>query len=397
MALPDGRHFVHLAQRQDGLFAMLASVEGPGAMALGSVQSHVLPTRSGHVLFVRDGVLLAQKLDVAAGRLIGDATMLARNLTVPFPGRFFDGRFSASSDMLVYLDWRAGAQTAELAIFDRAGRRQVTVGEPAGYFVPSFSPDGSRLAVARHEVQSLYRDIWVFDLARGTRLRLSLEGSDETNPEWSTDGLSLLYTSDQRGERDIYKRLASGEGSGETRVRVHDQQECERMVARRAVRRVRHGWSWVHAGSVRPAAVGRRLPRLINGAPGFQNAADISPDGGLIAYASSESGRFEVIVETFPEKGGRWQISTGGGRNPCWRGDGRELFFTSGEDVMAVEVHAGRTMSEWGVPRRLFTVPGLAQQGVDVSPDGQRFAVVVEVPQGSQRLTTLLNWTTQLK
>jgi Tol biopolymer transport system component len=376
---------------------MLASVEGPGAMALGPVQSHVLPTRSGHVLFVRDGVLLAQKLDLAAGRLIGDATMLARDLTVPLPGRFFDGRFSASSDMLVYLDWRAGAQTGELAVFDRAGRRQVTVGEPAGYFVPSFSPDGSRLAVARREVQSLYRDIWVFDLARGTRLRLSLEGSDETNPEWSTDGLSLLYTSDQRGERDIYKRLASGEGAGEI---VFESRTSKSVNAwspdGRFVVYDTGGRGFTPNLYVLPLS-GDRLPRLINGAPGFQNAADISPDGGLIAYASSESGRFEVVVETFPEKGGRWQISTGGGRNPCWRGDGRELFFTSGEDVMAVEVHVGRTMTEWGVPRRLFTVPSLAQQGVDVSPDGQRFAVVVEVPQGSQRLTTLLNWTTQLK
>ena len=136
--------------------------------------------------------------------------------TVPLPGRFFDGRFSASSDMVVYLDWKAAAQTGVAApsSIGRDDEQVQTVGEPAGYFVPKL-PDGSRLAVARRQVQSLYRDIWVLDLTRGARL--SLDGSDETNPEWSMDGLSLLYTSDQRGERDIDKRLASGEGSGEPR------------------------------------------------------------------------------------------------------------------------------------------------------------------------------------
>jgi eukaryotic-like serine/threonine-protein kinase len=398
MALPDGRHFVHLAQRQDGFVAVLATIGGPQVMALGAVQSQVLPTRSGHVLFVRDGILLAQKLDLAAGRLTGDATVLAQDLTVPSPGRFFDGRFSASSDMLVYIDSKVSTRAdAELALFDRAGQRQATVGEPAGYYLPSFSPDGSRLAVARREGQSLSRDIWVFDLARGTRLRLTLEKSDETGPEWSSDGLSLLYTSDLRGERDIYKRPASGEGPGE-------------LVFESRISKSVNAWSpdgqfivYDTGGRgftpdlyVLPLS-GNRQPRVINAAPGFQNQADISPDGGLIAYASSESGKWEVIVETFPEKGGRWQISTGGGRNPCWRGDGRELFFTSGDDVMAVDVHAGRTMSEWGGPRRLFTVPGLLERGVDVSPDGQRLAVVVGVSQEPQRLTTLLNWTTQLK
>ena len=212
MAVPDGRHFVHLAQRKDGLFAMLASVGGPRAIALGSVESHVLPTRSGHALFVRDGILRAQKLDLAAGRLVGDATILAHGLTTPVLGRTFDGRFSASSDMLVYFDWKVSFNAdAVLAIFDAAGRRQATVGEPAGYFVPTFSPDGSRLAVSRSEVQSPYRDIWVFDLTRGTRLRLTLEGSDETvrngpptvcrSSTRRTGAGSVISTSDSRPER----------------------------------------------------------------------------------------------------------------------------------------------------------------------------------------------------
>ena len=89
-------------------------------------------------------------------------------------------------------------------------------------------------------------------------------------------------------------------------------------------------------------------------------------------------------------------MSTEGGRYPRWRGDAGELFFTSGDDVMVVEVRTGRAMFEWGVPRRLFTIGGLLSRGLDVSPDGQRFAAVEGTRREPQRLTTLLNWTTQL-
>jgi Tol biopolymer transport system component len=300
--------------------------------------------------------------------------------------------------MLVYLDWKQSApDDGRLVILDRAGRRQATIGEPAAYFLPTFSPDGSRLAVARSEAASPYRDIWVFDLTRGTRQRLTLEGSDETGAIWSSDGLSLLYTSDRRGERDIYRRLASGEDSGEPVF----QSEISKSVNAwspdgRFVVYDTGGRGFTSDLYVLPLT-GNRQPRLINGAPGFQNAADISPDGRLIAYSSSESGRFEVIVETFPEKGGRWQITTQGGRYPHWGAGARELFFTSGDDVMVVEVRTGQAMFEWGVPQRLFTIQGLLSRGLGVSRDGQRFAAVVGPPRDSQRLTTLLNWTTQLK
>ncbi len=128
--------------------------------------------------------------------------------------------------------------------------------------------------------------------------------------------------------------------------------------------------------------------------------ADISPDGRLIAYASSESGKYEVIVENFPEEGGRRQISTNGGKHPVWRRDGRELFFQSDDTVMAVDVHPGAAGVEWGVPRALFKIPAaqLTSLGFTVSPDGERFVVVVaSTPAEPQRFTTLLNWTALLK
>ncbi len=397
MALADGRHFVYLAQRRDGLAAMLAQVGGGRAVDLGSVQSHVLPTDSGHVLFVRDGALLARKLDVRAGRLLGDTTILAQGLTVPLPGRFFDGRFAASSEMLVYLDWTTNAPVETLlTIVDREGRRLATLGEPAGYFIPRFSPDGSRLAVARSEAGSPFRDIWVFDLTRGSRLRLTAADSDEVGVTWSSDGKWLMFSSDRRGERDIFKRLASGDGVDEL---VFESEISKSVNAwspdGRFVVYDTGGRGLTSDLYILPLT--ERRPRLVNAAPGFQHLADISSDGRWIAYSSSESGRFEVIVESFPEKGGRWQVSLDGGRNPRWRRDGRELFFLSGEDVMAVDVLSTGAALEWGAPRRLFTAPGVRAGGLDVSHDGLRFvAAVTKTENPPQRLTTLLNWTTKL-
>ena len=182
-------------------------------------------------MFVRDGKLLAQRLDVAAGRLTGDATVLAEGLTQPArPGwsvdavrarshdvssSTTDGRFSTSPALLVYLKLRRQLFRSAIRIFDRAGKTVGTVGEPGEYPAPSLSPDGMRLAVARASTVPRARDIWVFDLERDDRLRLTLDPADDLGPHWSPDGQWLMFSSNRRGVRDIYKRRPSGDGADE--------------------------------------------------------------------------------------------------------------------------------------------------------------------------------------
>jgi Tol biopolymer transport system component len=231
-------------------------------------------------------------------------------------------------------------------------------------------------------------------------LRLTLDAGDDVGPRWSSDGRWLMFSSDRRGVRDIYKRLASGEGADE----LVFESEISKSVN-----------AWSHDGRfvvydtgglggssdlhVLPLIGDRRLVVLAS-EPGFQQHADISPDGRLIAYASSESGQFEVIVKSFPENAGRRQISTNGGKEPMWRGDGRELFFLSNDTVMAVDVHTSEAGLEWSVPRALFKIANFQRipRGLTVSADGQRFiAVVATTPAEPQRFTTLLNWTSLIK
>ena len=384
----------YLSDGKDRLIAMLASLDGPRAVPLGPVRSHVAASASGHVVFVRDGALLAQRLDVAAGRLTGETTVLATGLTLP--GRSFDGRFSTSPAMLVYLKAEELPTLSELRLFDRTGKTLDTVGEPAGYTGPSLSPDGTRLAVARHESVAPARDIWVFDLASNNRLQLTFDPGQDLAPRWSADGRWLMFSSDCRGVRDIYKRLASGQGA-------------EELVFASEISKSVNAWSRdgrlvvYDTGALRGTSdlyvlplVGDRRPVVLASEPGFQQHADISPDGRLIVYASSESGRFEVIVTRFPDNSGPRQITTSGGREPVWRADGRELFFLSDDAVMAVDVHAGPGGFEWSAPRALFRIPDLQTipRGFTVSADGQRFiAVVATTAAEPQRFTTLLNWT----
>ena len=396
--LQDGRHFVYLADRRDGQTAMLASIDGPSTQPLGPVQSHVQPTRTQHVLYVRDGNLLAQRLDVQAGRLTGETTILAEGLAVP--GRSFGGRFSASADLLVYLkspQLRSTATTV-LTLFDRSGRSLRTLGEPGQYFGPSMSPDGTRVAVSRG-VQPR-RDLWIFDLTSDVRAQLTLDPGDDVGPKWSTDGRWILFSSDRRGVRDIYRRPASGEGSDEL-VFASDVSKSVSAWSpdgRYAV----YDTGGLGRGSDLHAVplAGDRRPQVLAAEPGFQQQADFSPDGRLIAYASSESGRYEIIVATFPDKASHWKITTDGGREPIWRGDGRELYFLSGQTVMAVDIHRDRGGLEWGAPRPLFQIPNLftVSRVLTASRDGQQFLAVTDVaPNPPQSLSTLLNWASLLK
>lgn len=274
------------------------------------------------------------------------------------------------------------------------------MGEPAGYTGPSLSPDGTRLAVARHESTAPARDIWVFDLASANRLQLTLDPGQDHAPRWSADGRWVMFTSDRHGVRDIYKRLASGEGA-------------EELVSESEINKSVQAWSRdgrfvvYDTGALRGTSdlhilplIGDRRPVVLASEPGFQQQADISPDGRLVAYASSESGRFEVIVKSYRDNSARRQITTNGGREPVWRGDGRELFFLSDDTVMAVDVHASAVGFEWSVARPLFKIPNLQRipRGFTVSADGRRFvAVVATAPPEPQKFITLLNWTSLAK
>jgi eukaryotic-like serine/threonine-protein kinase len=141
---------------------------------------------------------------------------------------------------------------------------------------------------------------------------------------------------------------------------------------------------------------GEKKPIPIAVTPFTEMTPMFSPDGKYIAYVSNESGREEIYVQTFPEPGGKWQVSNGGGSDPSWRGDGKELFYRSPDQkLMAVEVHAGADLQA-GVPQALFSIrvrPGVPRNKYTPSPDGQRFVFASPLGRDAMSPTTIvLNW-----
>ena len=199
-------------------------------------------------------------------------------------------------------------------------------------------------------------DIWLLDLARGGRTRLTFDAANDNNPVWSPDGMQIVFNSNQTDVSDLYLKPSNGSGAEERLVNSPNT-------------KVTQDWSpdgrWLAYYEQHPTT-GRdlwaldmtgqnRTSRVIANTPEEELLAQFSPDGHWVAYQTNESGRFEVVVRSFPDAGGKWQVSTSGGVSPRWRSDGKELYFLAPDTtMMAVPVTAAGTSFEAGTPVALF-------------------------------------------
>jgi serine/threonine protein kinase len=399
--LPDGRNFLffsgsHSTGAESELDAIfVGSLDGEKPKLLVNARSNAAYA-AGHLLFVRQRTLLAQPFDPKSLKLTGEAFPIVENVQDD-PG-FFSAVFSVSDQgTLAYQQAGDSTGLSELTWVDRSGKKIDVLGDPADYLEPRISPDGRKVAVTIGDPG----DVWIYDLARRVRTRLTFSGSDDFAPTWSPDGTRVAFSSQRSGNGDIYARAASGTGTDE-------------LLSTSNVFKVPNSWT----------PDGRYLAYIaFQGAPGskadlwilslpdrktsplLQSQFDelqgaFSPDGRWLAYASNESGRFEIYVQPFPGPGGKWQISTSGGIQPRWARGGRELFFVAPEGrIMSVEIRTGTTV-EAGTPRALFATPLKNAPGppYDVSSDGQR--ILLNRPIGEESsppITLVQNWTALLK
>ena len=398
--LPDGRRFLffsgsHSTSAQSDLDAIfVGSLDGGKPKLLVRARSNAAYA-SGHLLFVRHKTLLAQRFDPKTLSLSGDAAPIAENVQDD-PG-FFNAVFSVSQQgTLAYQEAGGTIGLSEVAWIDRSGKKIGTLGDPADYYDPRISPDGRRVAVVIGDPG----DIWIYDVARPARTRLTFAPGSDNAPTWSPDGRRVAFSSQRSGSGDLYVRAASGTGADE-------------LLSSSKVVKVAN--SWFPDGrylvyTAFPDAPGSKADLWLlsvadrKASPLVRTEFDevagaFSSDGRWLAYASNESGRFEIYVKTFPELGGNWQVSTAGGIEPRWRRDGKELFYlTTDGKVMAVEVHTDAAF-EVSTPQALFVTPFKNASGwrYDVTPDGQRFLVNRPVDEESSPITLVQNWTTLLK
>jgi len=397
--LPDGRHFTFVASGavRSESWLSVGSLDSPEVTRLWAAESGAQYAPPGYMLFLRGNTLFAQPFDAGALAARGDAMPIVEAVS-----RNTDSLFSAFSvsneGTLVF---KTGSDLErQIGIYDRAGRPLGRTGPFGDIGNPELSPDGTRLALDRIESNALNPDIWVVDLQRGTSSRFTFDADNEHSPAWSPDSATLYYIARSDDRDGLRAKPASG-STAEKEVLPGD---ASRWVSGQVTRDGSHYVfsRGTNSGDIWLAALkGDTTPHPYMETPFSETRPQVSPDGRWLAYESDESGRSEIYIQTFPHPGGKWQISAGGGVQPRWRADHKELFFFAlDRTLMAVPLREEGGSLVPGSPEPLF-VSGLAVVGkyrYTVSADGQRFylAEATDDRQGAP-IDVVLNWTSMLK
>jgi dipeptidyl aminopeptidase/acylaminoacyl peptidase len=385
------------------------------------------------VLFVRQGTLLAQRFDADRFQLSGDPMQIAEGVAVDAGNGL--AAFSVSQNGV--LTYRSGGivntaldgAVARLDWLDREGKVIESVGGTDAYRGVELSPDGSRIGFHRHD--NTGGDLWIFDIKRGARTRLTFAPEqDNRSPVWSPDGSRIAFASLRNGSWGLYQKFVDSATSGDELLVAGKEvlapaswtPDGRSLIYTQNVERDADLWLLPLTGDRRPVPFARE--------PFTEAGGVVSPDGRWIAYLSDETGSRHVYVRSFPSGDRKHVISTSVAVQPIWRRDGKELFYldVSGRQVgdsqtgdgrsvatstqqyriMAVDVKSDGTAFEAGVPKPLFTTVLMSGAGggnggfpfstIDVSSDGQRFlvtrppitsAVAFDAPAA---ITVVLNW-----
>jgi eukaryotic-like serine/threonine-protein kinase len=392
--LPDGVSFI-VNQADAGTW--IGSLDSNATRQLTQVAA--VAYANGYLFTWRDGVLMAHPFDAASQQLHGDGTPVAEHVAYNEPVRYVPVSVSQTG-VLVYAQGDPGRPTTEVTWKDRTGRVIGTIGGPAEHTNLSLSPDERRVAISVFSGGApVNRDIWLFDVAQGTRTRFTFDPSDDAIPIWSPDGARIVFASMRPHVWDLYQKSTRVAAPEELLVSSNDSKypmdwSRDGRFILYSVDSLRNGTDlWVLP------LTGDRRPFPVVHSPFDENYGTFAPDGRWIAYSSNESGQEEVYVEPFPATGGKVQISNGGGTQTMWRGDGRELFFVAPDgSLMAAPIKTTNGF-ESGAPQRLFAT-GLpmtpSRRQYAVTGDGTRFLInVLRSP--ASPLTVVVNWPAALR
>ncbi|MBI2149073.1 MAG: PD40 domain-containing protein, partial [Acidobacteria bacterium] len=407
--LPDGRHFIYLslgkAAEDSAVYA--ASLDGESPKRIVKSEGRAAYA-AGHLFFVRENVLMAQPFDPERFELTGEPVRVAEQVASGLTsGRA--GFAVSESGTVAYRTNVSQDGSQQFAWFDRGGKRTDIVTDPAQYRTHDLSPGGRRLAAHRHDANSNKGDIWIVELDRRLSTRFTFDNAHSLAPIWSPDGSRIAYASVKEGAvADLYQKLASGAANEELLLKTTESKQTldwsrdNRFILFEAADPKTRLDLWVLPLS------GDRKPVPFLKTPFNERKGRFSPDGKWIAYTSDESGQQQVYIQPFPPNGGKWQISTAGGLEPQWRGDGKELFYLSAQaqdaPLMAVPIK-WTSVPEAGRPQELFPI-STGNMGVDntnhyvAAPDGQRFVIQVNTAERQAEVDSiivLVNWLASLK
>jgi Tol biopolymer transport system component len=394
--LPDGRRFLFL-QLQDatkgnagGRELRVGSLDSKEVRTIARMDSRVEYSPTGHLVYVRDGVLFAHAFDERNATLHGDPQVLSESVDYFFgPG---NAAFSVSNNGVLVFETAPAA--SRLVWFDKTGRELGQLGQTAVVRGLRISPDGSRVAVGIAEKRTGTSDIWVSE-TNGVSTRLHSDPVDEIMPVWWPDGSKIVFRSDAKGPPDIHEMTVGSSASERALYEAEAVQQPEdisqdgrMLVFLNDVQSTSDLWLLPLQGERKATPWFRS--RFKEASPRF------SPDGRWLAYESDESGNPEIYVALTEGGGEKRRLSTAGGRYPRWRRDGKELYYVAPDgSVMAVPVQTDSRL-EVGSPIPLFRLESHIQE-YDVAPDGSRFLVSLSaerVPESPIRV--MLDWTAGL-
>jgi eukaryotic-like serine/threonine-protein kinase len=394
--LPDGRHFLFLAQgspETSGIY--LGSLDSSETKRLVASESAGVYAPEGWLLFIRSGTLLAQHLDLAKQQLTGEVITVADPIT--YDSGVQAPAVSVSATNVITYRAGGGSGQRQLTWFDRSGKALGTLAAPDqnNLLAPRLSPDGRRVAAFRATQGN--QDIWIIDADRLTRF--TFDSSFDRFPIWSPDGSRIVFDSTRKGHRDLYSKLSNGGAS-------------EELLLESSQDKGAGDWSsdgrFIAVASADPQGAydlwmlpmqGDRKPFVFLKTNYDERRPSFSPDGRWVAYMSNESGRFEIYVRPFPGPGGQWQISAAGGISPRWGPGGKELYYIAPDGtLMATPIRVNGATIEPGRPDALFhtrIVGGGTDLSVgvnyDIAPDG-RILINTLLSDIAAPITILQNW-----
>ncbi len=391
--LPDCKHFLYAATRSNGPPEIrVGDLDKPEQVGVTVAAGQMPQFALDRLLFSRQGHLMAQSFDIRNWKVSGESQTLGN-------ARYFS---VSTNGVLAYHE---GSAESELKVFDRSGNVIATLGPPAIYGWPRFSPDGKSIAVTVADLKAGTENVWVYPVAGGPPARITF-GPSDISPTWSPDGKELIYVYFvPGGGKWSIRRLALDGSHPEQIIYKNDTDEFGLPI----------DWSRdgkylsMHLSSMQEAFSNWALP--LAGGPAFRPPATagltaneyegkFSPDGHWLTFFSYETGRPEVYVVPFPGPVSKFQVSTTGGWLP--RFGGKELFYVDrGNRLMAAQIHTQPTFGVDAIrPMFQLDFPNLVDRTLplyDVSADGQRFAVLTGDRSKTTTITLLTNWPAALK
>ena len=398
--LPDGKHFLYSAINHDSSKSgndtvYYASVDGSLNKPLLKSKSNAI-FADGYLLFARNEQLLAQPFNPSNGTLSGEPQTLAKDVAND-PTTWHVDASASNSGLLIYGNGAGDYGSVELYWMDRASKKLTTIVQGlTNVQAAALSPQGDRIAIVMDNGIS---DIWVQDISRGTRTRLTFGPVENNGPQWAPDGKSIVYTSSRNGRYKLFRKPSDGSGAEEELL--DDSQliipfdwsrDGKYVLYSRGIPGAQDIWALPLEGDRKPFQVVPATPGT------FRTFPMLSPDGRWLTYCSNESGSPQIYVAAFQGGHGKWQVSANGGYFPTWSHDGKELLYSfSGNSIFAVPVKEVEGAVQFGNSQTLVSGWSAPEPWFHVSADGKKILLYRVSQDVSDSVTVVTNFTSALK